>query len=69
MQITRQSREETTPPISPASVPSVMVRTRHTRNERKSAQDVRQSGFSSANWANRENKFTITMAASEALGM
>ena len=55
--------------MSPASVPSVMVRTRHTKNERKSAQEVRQSGFSSANWANSENKFTMTMAASEALGM
>ena len=68
-QTNKNRSEEATPPISPASVPIVIVKTRQTKKAQKSAHDVRQSGFSSENWAKREKRFTITMAARDALGM
>ena len=65
----RNTHEEATPPMRPASVPSVMVQAAQTTKQPKSAQLARQSGASSANLAKREKRLTMTMAASEALGM
>ena len=65
----RKRREETTPLKSPASVPMVTVKTQQTTKAPKSAQLVLLRGPSSRNWAKREKRLTMTMAAWEALGM
>ena len=69
IEIKRNTNDEQTPQINPASVPMVIVKMQHTIKHQKSAHDVFQRGTSSENCLNSDIKLTKTIAAREALGM
>ena len=69
IEIKRNTNDEQTPQINPASVPIVTVKMQHTIKHQKSAHDVFQRGTSSENCLKSDIKLTKTIADKDALGM